>query len=125
MIDESDDDDHEMDQNQKKVLKTSKQIQQAEQEKDSFGEGEGDYENWIEKFIKYGTLYEVTREAVTELIDKITVHGDMSIDIVFKYHLLYPAELFPRMNNTQKKKNTEAARKNGIQCFSSIIDRGR
>ena len=32
MIDESDDDDHEMDRNQKKVLKTSKQIQQAEQE---------------------------------------------------------------------------------------------
>lgn len=60
-------------------------IQQAEQEKDSFGEAEGAYENWIEKFIKYGTLSEVTREIVTELIDKIIVNGDMSIDIVFKY----------------------------------------
>ena len=42
----------------------------AEQEKDSFGEAEESYENWIEKFIKYGTLSEVTREIVTELIEK-------------------------------------------------------
>ncbi len=27
--------------------------------------------NWIEKFIKYGTLSEVTREIVTELIEKL------------------------------------------------------
>ena len=67
-------------------------IQQAEQEKDSFGEAEGAYENWIEKFIKYGTLSEVTREIVTELIDKIIVNGDMSIDIVFKYQSPYPVE---------------------------------
>ena len=32
-------------------------IQLAEQEKDSFGEAEESYENWIEKFIKYGTSY--------------------------------------------------------------------
>ena len=56
----------------------------AEQEKDSFGEAEESYENWIEKFIKYGTLSEVTREIVTELIEKIVVNGDKSIDIVFK-----------------------------------------
>lgn len=67
-------------------------IQQAEQEKDSFGEAEGAYENWIEKFIKYGILSEVTREVVTELIDKIIVNGDMSIDIVFKYQSPYPVE---------------------------------
>ena len=67
-------------------------IQQAEQEKDSFGEAEGAYENWIEKFIKYGTLSEVTREIVTELIDKIIVNGDMRIDIVFKYQSPYPVE---------------------------------
>jgi len=67
-------------------------IQQAEQEKDSFGEAEGAYENWIEKFIKYGTLSDVTREIVTELIDKIIVNGDMSIDIVFKYQSPYPVE---------------------------------
>lgn len=46
-------------------------IQLAEQEKDSFGEAEESYENWIEKFIKYGTLSEVTREIVTELIEKL------------------------------------------------------
>ncbi|MCI9621131.1 MAG: recombinase family protein [Dorea sp.] len=67
-------------------------IQQAEQEKDSFGEAEGAYENWIEKFIKYGMLSEVTREIVTELIDKIIVNGDMSIDIVFKYQSPYTVE---------------------------------
>ena len=64
-------------------------IQQAEQEKDSFGEAEGNYENWIEKFIKYGMLTEVTREIVTELIEKIIVNGDISIDIVFKYQSPY------------------------------------
>ena len=29
---------------------------------------------------------------VTELIDKIIVNGDMSIDIVFKYQSPYPVE---------------------------------
>ena len=67
-------------------------IQLAEQEKDSFGEAEESYENWIEKFIKYGTLSEVTREIVTELIEKIVVNGDKSIDIVFKYQSPYPVE---------------------------------
>ena len=45
----------------------------------------------------------MTREAVAELIDKIVVNGDMSIDIVFKYQSPYPAEFFPHMNDTQKK----------------------
>ena len=67
-------------------------IQMAEQEKDSFGEAEESYENWIEKFIKYGTLSEVTREIVTELIEKIVVNGDKSIDIIFKYQSPYLAE---------------------------------
>ena len=67
-------------------------IEQAEREKDSFGEAEESYENWIEKFIKYGTLSEVTREIVTELIEKIVVNGDKSIDIVFKYQSPYPSE---------------------------------
>ena len=44
------------------------------------------------KFIKYGTLSEVTREIVTELIEKIVVNGDKSIDIVFKYRSPYPVE---------------------------------
>lgn len=70
---------------QDKVIR--EKIQMAEQEKDSFGEAEESYENWIEKFIKYGTLSEVTREIVTELIEKIVVNGDKSIDIVFKYQL--------------------------------------
>ena len=64
----------------------------AEQGKDSFGEAEESYENWIEKFIKYGTLSEVTREIVTELIEKIVVNGDKSIDIIFKYQSPYLAE---------------------------------
>ena len=64
-------------------------IQLTEQEKNSFGEAEESYENWIEKFIKYGTLSEVTREIVIELIEKIVVNGDKSIDIVFKYQSPY------------------------------------
>ena len=64
-------------------------IQLTEQEKNGFGEAEESYENWIEKFIKYGTLSEVTREIVIELIEKIVVNGDKSIDIVFKYQSPY------------------------------------
>ena len=67
-------------------------IAQAEKEKDNFEETEESYENWIEKFVKYGTLAEVTREIVTELIDKIIVNGDKSIDIIFKYQSPYPTE---------------------------------
>lgn len=64
-------------------------IRQAELEKDGLGEAEESYEHWIEKFMKYGTLSEVTREIVTELIDRIIVNGDMSIDIEFKYQSPY------------------------------------
>ena len=46
----------------------------------------------IKIFIKYGTLSEVTREIVTELIEKIVVNGDKSIDIIFKYQSPYLAE---------------------------------
>lgn len=65
-------------------------IQLLEQEKDSFGKTEETYENWIEKFVKYGKLSEVTREIVTDLIEKIVVQGDNSIDIVFRYQSPYP-----------------------------------
>ena len=77
---------------EKQAQDIREKIQQAEQEKDSFGEAEESYENWIEKFIKYGTLSKVTREMVTELIEKIVVNGDKSIDIVFKYQSPYPSE---------------------------------
>ena len=66
-------------------------IWHAEQEKDNFEETEESFENWIEKFIKYGTLSEVTREIVTEVIDRIVVSRDKSIDIVFKYQSPYPS----------------------------------
>ena len=66
-----------------------RKICQAEQEKENLGEREESYGNWIETFIKYGALPEVTREIVTELMDRIIVNGDKSIDIVFKYRSLY------------------------------------
>lgn len=65
------------------------QIQQIEAEKENYGSTEEAYESWIAKFIKYGTLEEVTREIVVELIDKIIVNGDKSIDIIFKYQSPY------------------------------------
>lgn len=67
-------------------------ICKAEKEKDSFGEAEESYENWIEKFIRYGTLEEVTREIVTELIDRIVVNSGKNIEIEFKYQSPYQAE---------------------------------
>lgn len=38
----------------------------------------------MEEFIKSGELPEITREAVAELIERITVNGDGSMDIVFR-----------------------------------------
>lgn len=61
-------------------------ISRAEKEKNSFEETE---ENRIEQFVRYGTLEEVTREIVTELIDRIIVNGDKSIDLVFAYQSPY------------------------------------
>ena len=65
------------------------QIRRTEEEKENFGSNEAAYEGWIAKFINYGTLEEVTREIVVELIDKIIVNGDKSIDIIFKYQSPY------------------------------------
>ena len=64
-------------------------MEQAELEKESFGGAEEEHEHWMEKFIKYGSLEEVTREIVVELIDKIMIHSDMSMDIIFKYQSPY------------------------------------
>lgn len=64
-------------------------MEQAELEKESFGGAEEEHEHWMEKFIKYGSLEEVTREIVVELIDKIVIYSDMSIDINFKYQSPY------------------------------------
>ena len=66
-------------------------IAQIESEKEQFNESRAEYEHWIEKFIKYGSIDEITREMVVELIDRILVHKDMSIDIVFKYRSPYTA----------------------------------
>ena len=68
------------------------QIRRTEEEKENFGSNEAAYESWIAKFINYGTLEEVTGEIVVELIDKIVVNGDKSIDIVFKYQSPYGQE---------------------------------
>lgn len=67
-------------------------MEQVELEKESFGSAEEEHEHWMEKFIKYGSLEEVTREMVVELIDKIVIHGDRCIDIVFKYQSPYVKE---------------------------------
>lgn len=67
-------------------------ISQMEQEKEHLGEDEENYENWIEKFVKYGALSEVSREIVVELIDKIVINDDKRIDIEFKYQSPYGSE---------------------------------
>lgn len=74
---------------EKKDQDIREKIRRIELEKEDFGKTEKSYENWIEKLVKYGTLAEVTRELVTELIGKIVVNGDKSIDIVFNYQSPY------------------------------------
>ena len=76
---------------EQKEKEIRKKIQLAEEERESFSEDEF-YEKWMEKFIKYGELEEVTREIVTELIDKIVIYGDKSMDIVFRYQSPYEGE---------------------------------
>ena len=69
--------------------KIRNKIEQTELEKECFDDAEEEYENWIEKFIKYGELEEVTREIVVELIDRIVVYSNNRIDIIFKYQSPY------------------------------------
>lgn len=49
--------------------------------------------NWIEEFMKSGALTEITREMMMELIEKITVSGDKSLEIEFNYRV--PSDIFP------------------------------
>lgn len=77
---------NEYEQQEKEVRK---EIRRIEAERKGFGEIEEACEGWIAKFIKYGILEQVTREMVVELIDKIVVNGDKSIDIVLKYQSPY------------------------------------
>ena len=60
-------------------------IRQTEQERERSREAGAYQENWIERWIKGGEISEVGREMVTELIEKIVVNGDQSIDLVFAY----------------------------------------
>lgn len=64
-------------------------LEEMSKEKDDSQKMKKDYETWIEKFIQYGSLTEVTREIVVELIDKITIDKDNYIDISFKYQSPY------------------------------------
>jgi len=64
-------------------------ISQLASKKEQFTKSQSEYGHWIEKLIKYGSVDEVTREMVVELIDKILINQDMSIDILFKYQSPY------------------------------------
>jgi len=85
-------------QQEEKVREQIGQLEQLEQTEQAQGQGlcadkteqtDESYESWIAKFVNCGMLEEVTRELVVELIDKITVNGDKSIDIVFQYQSPY------------------------------------
>lgn len=65
------------------------QILCAEQEKNKLEKTGDGSENWIRKFIRSGKLLEMTREIVTELMEKIVVYGDRRMDIIFKYQSPY------------------------------------
>lgn len=66
-------------------------MEQLEKERNSIEAVEENYENWVESFIKYGELKEITREIIVELVEKIVVYGDNRIDIEFKYQSPYVA----------------------------------
>lgn len=66
-----------------------KKIEQIEREKNQISESVQEYKEWIDKFIKYDSIEEITREVVVELIDKILINKDMTIDVEFKFQYPY------------------------------------
>ena len=44
-----------------------------------------EYDEWVEKFRNYINIDELTREVVLELIEKIEVNADGSINIFYKF----------------------------------------
>lgn len=51
--------------------------------------------SWIEQYIRYQDMTELTREAVVSLIDRVTVYNDKRVEITFNYknEIAYYAEL--------------------------------
>lgn len=47
------------------------------------------YDEWVEAFKNYIDIEELTRDVVVELIDKIEVNGDGSINIYYRFHNPY------------------------------------
>jgi len=64
-------------------------IAHIESQKEQLHESRAEYRHWIKNFMKHGSMDEITREVVVELIDKILIHKDMSIDVVFTYRSPY------------------------------------
>lgn len=66
-----------------------KKLEEAEEKQAELLEKKETSQSWIERLATYGTLSEITRELVTELIDKIIVYRNNDIEIRFKYHFPY------------------------------------
>lgn len=66
-----------------KILLAERRINSLEKEAEVF-------EQWIERFAGGASPPEITRGILTELIDTITVNGNKSIDLAFRYR--FPGE---------------------------------
>ncbi|MCI5650439.1 MAG: recombinase family protein [Fusicatenibacter sp.] len=69
-----------------------KKIHQAEHVSECLEERKEGSDHWIKTWMQSGTLSEIPRELMTELIDQILVKGDRSIDIVFSCQSPYPSD---------------------------------
>ena len=68
------------------------------------GAGGNSERSWVEQYVKYKDITELTREAVVTLIDRITVYDDKRIEIAFNYRneIAYYAELAAEVNRRQE-----------------------
>ena len=75
--------------------------QSIEKLKASLGQADDDHvatNDFIEHFKKHGNIESLTRPILTELIDRITVHKDGTLDIAFNF-----CDAFAEMRKNSKK----------------------
>lgn len=68
-----------------KIVELGKQKKLLEEQMESQAELDNQYDEWVEAFKNYINIEELTRDVVVELIDKIEVNGDGSINIYYRF----------------------------------------
>lgn len=71
------------------IQKLNKQKEELSERMDAHRELENQYDEWVDEFTNYININKLTREIVLELLEKIEVNHDGSIDIYYRFNNPY------------------------------------